>query len=385
MSSVLHEVDPDGDLILVLKEPGTQRIVPDVYVYQFPHQEAESPEFMLDGGCPSGPCFPQHFPLWREDNESQAEIRFRVSSRHLMLASSTFKKMLSGPWKESQPAGPQHLSLQEMHEASYTDSSSNSASPGDQGPSSPQLSHSPCIREVSTTGWNAYALLAVLKIIHSQCYGVDRCVGVRYIAEVAVIANYYQCTQALSFATQVWLDGNYTLQRLEFRYGKEIIMWLFIAWTFSRGSLFEPVACTIVMYGRGLSYVETYDLPISEILAALEIKRLNALQSLISALSDLKGKAKRNELGCRYHRCRALIIGSLELNLEEHPELTVEDGNYDGMSISEVIDTVQNQFEPNESETRCGTHLCTPKLLMQSTIRSVQEEISSITLSDFQH
>ena len=118
-----------------------------------------------------------------------------------------------------------------------------------------------------------------------------------------------------------------------------------------------------------------YELVLTMILAPLEKKRLNGLRSLTSALSDMKGKVKRNELGCDNHRCKAMVMGSLELNLEEHPELTVEDGNYDGLSIKDVINAVQDEFGPSEDEMHDGMHLCTPKSLMKDTIKDVQRDI----------
>lgn len=46
MPSVLHEIVPDGDLIVVLKEPNTQNVVPDVYIP--PRPGSENPDFILD-------------------------------------------------------------------------------------------------------------------------------------------------------------------------------------------------------------------------------------------------------------------------------------------------------------------------------------------------
>lgn len=111
------------------------------------------------------------------------------------------------------------------------------------------------------------------------------------------------------------------------------------------------------------------------ILATLEKKRLNGPQRLTSVLRDVKGKVKRNELVYDNRRCKAMIIGLLELNLEEHPELIVEDGNYDGISISKVINTVQHELGLSEDEMHDGMHLCTPKSLMEDTIKDVQREI----------
>ena len=169
-----------------------------------------------------------------------------------MLASATFKKMLSGPWRE--------------------------ASPGDQEPSSSEVSRSPCIREVSATGWHANALLTVFKIIHSQCFEVPCAVSLKYLTNVALIANYYQCAGALSLAVQLWIKQGYGFKWFKesgLPYGTKLIMWLFIAWVFSQsplpgnaahqGLLFEA-SRSVTHESYGLSYIETYDLPISEIL-----------------------------------------------------------------------------------------------------------------------
>ena len=169
-----------------------------------------------------------------------------------MLASATFKKMLSGPWKE--------------------------ASPSDQEPSNSEIPRSPCIREVSTTGWSADALLTVLNIIHSQCSEVPRSPNLDYLADVALIANYYQCSGALSLAVQLWLDRNPELSRLRInrsgipygvsglQYGTELLMWLFVGWVFSERFLLDEASCIMMNRSHGLSYIDSHDLPINEIL-----------------------------------------------------------------------------------------------------------------------
>jgi hypothetical protein len=174
-----------------------------------------------------------------------------------------------------------------MHQASYVDSSSDTLSPGDDQPSNRPLSHSPCIREVSTTGWSAHALLTVFNIIHSQCSEVPRSPNLDYITDVAVIANYYQCAGALSLAVQLWLELNPELSRLKMsgvpygvsglEYGTELFMWLFIAWVFSESFLLKEASCIVMNKSHGLSYIDTYDLPINEILGQFNCEPANYL------------------------------------------------------------------------------------------------------------
>lgn len=345
-----------------------------------------------------------------------------------MMVSEIFKKMLSGPWMESQPVNSQHLSLQEMHEGSYVDSPSDKTSPDDDRPSNRPFSHNPCIREVSAIGWDAYALLTVFRIIHGQSSEVPRNVSWELFAQVAVIANYYRYVEALSFAAELWLRRSDRLEALVdsqplyeswgnpyprlLHYGRELIMLLFIAWAFSQAPLFSEVTYSVVRGGHGLCYVETYDLPISEILgqylqrlllaycelpltmilATLETKRQKAIRTITSALSDMNGKVKRNELGFDFHlnnkASKAMVIGILELSLEEHPELTVKDGNYDGLSLEDAIHTVEHEFGLNEPrevvEWDKKMDFVTPTTLMRPIIRDVEKEIGDISIFSFQ-
>jgi hypothetical protein len=116
-----------------------------------------------------------------------------------------FEKMLKGPWKESSSANPS--SAVGSHAASGCS-----------------------YREISTTGWNANALLTVFKIIHGQYYDVPRTVSVEFIAQVAIIVNYYQCAEVVSSTAEHWYRSKY---RASIKYGGKAIMWLFIAWVFS--------------------------------------------------------------------------------------------------------------------------------------------------------
>ncbi|RFN55478.1 hypothetical protein FIE12Z_124 [Fusarium flagelliforme] len=364
MPSLLHEIDPDGDLIVVLKEANTQKVIPDVYLP--PRYGSESPDFVLDDTPVNASYIPSGLPCKEKGDDSPDVIRFRVSSRQLMLNSEVFKKMLSGPWKESQPVDPQHLSLQEMHEGSYADSSSDSLSPDEDRPSNRPLSHDPCIREISATGWNAHALLTVFRIIHGQCSEVRTWVNFEFFAHVANIANYYRCAGALSLAAYLWLGSSNEFHDLRQSQRHD-------GWEMGGDIQFKYVATySVVKGGHGLSYIETYDLAIGELLSTLETKRWNAIHTLTSALSDMKGKMKRYELCCMSRKYIAAVIGLLELNFEEHPELTVEYGNYDGLSLEGFIEKIQ---ECGPGELQYDMHLCSPKSLVKDTIRKVEEEI----------
>lgn len=163
-----------------------------------------------------------------------------MSSQHLITACPKFKKMLQSPWKESAPV--------------------NATSPSE---SSDQVPCIPAIREISTSGWNVHALVQVLNIIHGRNKEVTRGdTTLRFIADMTVIVNYYECVEAASLAADLWRE------RVDVpkKYGKESIVLLFISWVFSWDAMFSSMAQLVMEHGEGLEHVETNNLPIATIL-----------------------------------------------------------------------------------------------------------------------
>lgn len=153
--------------------------------------------------------------------------------------------MLTGPWKESAPAG---TSLPETT------------------PETPaETAEAPAVREILTTGWDVHAFVTVLRIIHGLNYQVPEAVSLSFFIDVAVIADYYQCAEAVSTAAKLWKPPFLKSGALNLR-GKMSIMWLWIAWVFSWPSEFNRAAYGHLWYSQGLDLVDTHDLPIAMIL-----------------------------------------------------------------------------------------------------------------------
>ena len=146
--------------------------------------------------------------------------------------------MLQGPWTENtEPVSPDSANA----------SSSSSTS----------------VREVSTIGWNADALVALLNVIHGRHSDVPQKVNLSFFADFAVIVDYYQCDRAVLFAPLLWYKSLYKVPK---GFGRKLILWIYISWVFSWYELFADMAMLIWKHGEGLDLVKTYDLPIAEIL-----------------------------------------------------------------------------------------------------------------------
>jgi hypothetical protein len=86
-------------------------------------------------------------------------VTFRLSSRHLALASPVFKSALTGGWKESVKTEGE--------------------------------------LQISSQGWDVTALSIFLNAIHCQYRQVPRALELEMLAKVAVIVDYYAAHQAL--------------------------------------------------------------------------------------------------------------------------------------------------------------------------------------------
>ncbi|KAL3605355.1 hypothetical protein FPOAC2_00299 [Fusarium poae] len=391
MSVITHDVDPNGDLVVVLKKPNTKNVIPEVSLRQETKLGQNAPTFAPDTTDVRTPSMPSGLPNNAAIAGESDEIRFRVSSAHLKLASVQFRGMLSPPWTESQAVNTQ---------SDYTDSGTEDLSPssspaagtGSPGspvtsstgpsPSSPSVSQTPRMWEVTVTEWHAHALLTVFNIIHSKGSSIPRNVSMEFFTQVALIADYYHCAEALSFVAATWYSS---FEKHARKYGKEVIMWLVIALVFSWDFVFHMAAYTVVHGGEGLSRVTIHDLPFLEILEELNKKRTRAIFELRQKLRTVDRELRKGEIGCD-NTCRSMMVGSLVIEKETNRDLiTTTCINHNAVSLSKVITAIK-EFAPTvwHDSTGCA-HACSAAKLMLPSIKQVKDEIATITLSDFQH
>ncbi|PYH78381.1 hypothetical protein BO82DRAFT_405234 [Aspergillus uvarum CBS 121591] len=98
-------------------------------------------------------------------------FRIQVSAKHLILASSVFKRILTGGWMES---------TKFLKQGSV---------------------------EIDTDSWDLDALIIVLRLIHCQSFHKPRKLSLEMLAKVAVIADYYECGEAVDMLARVWISA----------------------------------------------------------------------------------------------------------------------------------------------------------------------------------
>lgn len=172
MSPRDRTLDPDGDLFLILTDQD---------------EDNESDNTSMDD----------------ENDTIQREIRVQCSSKHLTLASSVFKAMLSRNFIESailRSAGTLNLPLPDDHAA---------------------------------------ALLILLDIIHGQTKRIPLEVDLRMLTRIAIVVDKYRLQMVMRILSRIWID------RLEAEvpqsWTEDSRRWIFISLVFQRPIVFKSV------------------------------------------------------------------------------------------------------------------------------------------------
>lgn len=257
MEEPLYVLNPDGDLILILRNPDAPFAVWDEWdewgsadsvkstsvtdsdglasaadsdepePEPLPPAEEDQPvpDADSDGLAPAadeGEPKPEPAPPAEEDGpavvknaepERLSDVRFRLSSRHLGLASRYFQKRLEGPWKDG----------------------------------SPVLSGN--CRYIYAEDWDIKALPVLVQIIHGRNRSVPRSVSLEMLAKIAVLVDYYECHEAVEIFSETWVKALESPPSTQ--YNRDLILKLVVSWVFGQADMFQAVTETALQQSRG--------------------------------------------------------------------------------------------------------------------------------------
>ncbi|KAF5604850.1 hypothetical protein FPCIR_703 [Fusarium pseudocircinatum] len=400
MVVLTHDIDPEGDLVVVLQEPNSMNLVPEVFIRKpgtvkgkpewqsdqdvLNHPKAEPVFTALDGSGKQLFATRNMVDSHPESDKEPVEVHFRVSSQHMKLASPFFEKMLNGPWSEATFAespytpAPRTWSVLLEPSAEIFYDTFERASPHT---ASCKSSSPPPTREVIAHGWSPEALLLVLKVIHGMNDEFPRVISVEFLAEVATIVDYYQCQSAVQLAGEVWRQ---TLYSFPLTYGKSCILWLFIAWAFDWKDTFSKLASFVIEHSEGLDLVNSNELPVKIILEKLDVKRQECIAKIITRLDELTNELLDGRAGCD-HRCSSMLLGSL---LRERRDLPLLDPDlqspYTGYSVYKYSLKI-SAFRVMDWgymgwEGFATAHRCTILAMMEPLLKTIDDDIKNFNI-----
>ncbi|KAJ4263576.1 hypothetical protein NW762_006396 [Fusarium torreyae] len=367
MKSISYDIDPGGDVEIVLTKPNTQNVVPDLdlhgpkgpssHLLEVRKGDPDSKKFdstwLFDDYQTLGDL--NKVPTGKQGDQETTkttEFRMRVSSRHLTFASPVFKAMLHGPWIE--------------------------------GNSSTSF-----VREISATEWNPQALAVVLNVLHGRFRQVPRIISIKFFVDITIIAEYYQCEEAMQFCAETWYADAY--KPLE-TFCKKSIMWLYIAWVFPWPDLLLTMTKVALKHSQGLDTVKTKDLPVAQVLGIVDEARQELIGRLLVGIDELHDKLS-TEFGCPRNKsigCSATTLGSLVRGTRPLDHL---DAPFEGHSVAEVLGIIQDLDHPRPSTIDRGgdacaydyatLHNCSATSRMKPVVSGVKKDMEMIGLASF--
>jgi hypothetical protein len=218
----LYVVDPDGDVIII-HHARRESFAP------WDHAEGLSD---IEDGEPDAKT--TETPDATHDDSTLVispspppEMRFKVSSKHLTLASHRFKKMLAGDYTEANLIYP------------------NSC------------------RQVTIDTFDSEALKILLNIIHGRNSKVSRSLSLEMVAKVSEWVDDLDCYEQVEVFGDIWIRQ--LENSLPKEYGRDIILWIFISFVFRKPGLFKSATRTAILHSADL--FQTINLPVRPIIA----------------------------------------------------------------------------------------------------------------------
>ncbi|KAJ5945989.1 hypothetical protein N7454_002828 [Penicillium verhagenii] len=272
MSHSTHIIDPDGEVIIMLRNANSPF--------------AQMPEDRTLGKKVIGVNVPvivdkinapeENIPEEGVHKEATSEIRIQVSAKHVMFASSFFKKSLTGLWKES-------MSYQQ--EGSV---------------------------EITADGWDLGAFLIVLRAIHCQYNKIPKKLTLEMLAKVAAIADYYNCKDILYVMTDRWIDS--LDEKICNANPRDLMLWIWVSWFFHLPAWFKESTSLAITSSCGL--INSRGLPIPcTVIASVNKARQNSIGNVMLLLDETRMSFLGGSRGCDFE-CQSMMYGALAKQIQ---------------------------------------------------------------------
>ncbi|KAF4455750.1 hypothetical protein F53441_1949 [Fusarium austroafricanum] len=340
--------DPRADTLLILRNPNAHlHEENEAQVDSEPEyerlDEAGLAETKTRRDSPMTLDNDQSYPRGSLDDGSSTQVEFRVSSRHLSLASPFFRAMLESRFKESQP--------------------------NDQG-----------LYEVQASDWDAEAFVILLDIIHGHHRDVPKRISVETLSHIAIIVDYYGCHEIMELVFAAWISY---LGPPEDFVNHDPLRWLFISWVFRQEALFTIATRMLLLYDNGKYVV---DLPIPQpILDKIDDNRQFVLNTLFGHLYNFQQDLLEGKAGCS-ETCASMLLGSLMKQMRTRGLTAIKPTMpFDGWRVEDARSLILGLAAPPwRVPGRSTDHPCTLNKSLSPRVNQVLAHAKGLELKDFE-
>ncbi|KAG5966722.1 hypothetical protein E4U56_001187 [Claviceps arundinis] len=393
VQTLRYDLDPQGDTILVLQRPNTDQPVwepkdevsklkqknetrrRNLFGLYYMSETEDAPEPTPEPIAPTvESSVPNDSGEAHGDNSERNEVQFRLSSRHLALASPVFKTMLNGSWKES--AAPSSRSKKSRKPRKPLKNGTDSSTR----------------YELTATEWDDEVFLMLMNIIHGRNTRVPLSVDLITLMKMSVLVDYYQCQEVSQVVVGVWIDK--LSDNLPTTYGRDCVIWMFVSWVFSRSEIFEKMTLLAIRTCEG--GLGTINLPFPPILLStmiphprdisklicfagvMEQKRDDFLDEIFHVLGCLYKDLCKGRRGCDF-TCTSVLLGSLLRGMDQNELYGACSAERAKSAVLSL--TSGSWLAPSSRNNRC-LHSCALDKMLQLEIEMMWGALDGLKLDD---
>ncbi|KAH7163499.1 hypothetical protein B0J13DRAFT_38090 [Dactylonectria estremocensis] len=294
MAITTIEIDPQGDTLIVLPHP------PESSDSNTPI-ETENAEPPLS---PSGHD-PKDSPCPENDGET---THFKVSKKHLAVASPRARTMFAGGFKESLPQedGFLHWNFEPI--------------------------------------FDPKAFLIIMNIIHGKTRSLPQQVTFEMLAYISTIVDDLQCHDAVWFFAKRWLND--IPKDIPDVICQDLVRWILISVVFDEQMSFTQSTRIAIIESEDV--MPTFNLPIlPRITDLIDSTRQNILEQIINHIHDIMTKLCRKEAGCDFG-CRSMMLGALIQEMNSALLFSPRPSKpFPGLSVRSTIESLQALDSPD--------------------------------------
>ncbi|KAI0456917.1 hypothetical protein F5B21DRAFT_118758 [Xylaria acuta] len=300
-------LDPDGDILVIVtgtlpkdppNDPGPHE--PKTDENDLRQTEATPEEVANDGTSTHEEYQPNTFQLREE------QWRFKASSKHLALASTFVKKMITGPWREAN----------EIH---------------DDG-----------LLHWNFNDFDVNAISIILSIIHGLNRRVPRTVDLGMLAQIARVVDYLDCHEVMELYASIWV--NHLRSFTPGSSKEDWDSWISITGVFQNPAIFQNWTRMAIV--EKLNCPPSLELPIlSQAYDIMDQWRQLHLDKILSSVYDHIDHLSEHKT-CSAE-CDAILLGTLirQMRANSLPSLRPT-RPYEGLSISSVVKAIKGVSVP---------------------------------------
>jgi hypothetical protein len=208
-------IDPNGDTLLELSE----------IKWELPAWEGESTETTVEE---EARWVKLEAELVATEDKDVDEVHFLVSSRQLRIVSRYFGRLFASNFSEA---------TVDSLDGRY---------------------------HIKTTEFHPTAITHVMNAAHTQTKSVPRTVNIAALVHIAVLIDYYEMHEAMTFYTDIWLPSiRSSCAPMPPSHCKTVVVWIFLARFFKLADTFEEMTATIIRESKGP--VQDLGLPIPDV------------------------------------------------------------------------------------------------------------------------